>query len=809
MRRAGIFDACMITTTNQNVRCTHCGDQCPNGAVPDENKGAVFCCDGCRTVYQMLQESGLGKYYEMEAFPGLNLNKRREDDRYAFLDNAEIANSLIQFKEGDVFKIGLQIPAIHCSSCIWLLEHLHQIHSAIRWSRVDFMKKEISISADPKKMSLRQLVELLADIGYEPDLSLERAEKKQNSNEQQRLIKQIALAGFCFGNIMMFSFPEYFGFGTTAEDERFSLLFKSLNLMLAVPAILYSGRDYLISAWKAVKKGVVHINIPLALGMLALFGRSSYEIISGTGAGYMDSLAGLIFFLLIGKWFQEYTYGHIRFERDYKSYFPLAVSVVEGDGLSSRMVSQLQKGDRMYVRSGEIIPADAILLSGEAQIDYSFVTGESAPVSKSLGELVYGGGRQIGGAIEAEVVRDVNQGHLTKLWNSGMLTEKEGKVKSFSDRVSRYFTWGLLLIAIFSFAAWAFYDMSKAFFVFTSVLIVACPCALALSSPFALGNMMRILGRNGFYLKNSQALEEMAHINHIVFDKTGTLSMSNSFGISYEGRALNEKERAILFAGSRQSKHPYSRAVAEWSTSAQIPLVEFEEKIGRGIVIRSSEHQLKLGSAEWLGVRSDHREKGVHLEVNGDYYGFFCLSPRFRAHSKETLKALGTNHELSLVSGDDASELPQVQALYPAFVALQFKASPEDKMKSIRALKSQGNQVMMMGDGLNDSGALMQADLGVVITEDVNNFTPAANAILQADQFEKLPLYFKLSKQTLSIIHISFGISLAYNLVGLSWAVSGNLSPVFAAILMPLSSISVVLFNTMATHYVAKKGGLE
>jgi len=799
----------MNITTEQNLRCTHCGDQCAVGTLPDEASGAVFCCDGCRTVYHMLQESGLGKYYEMDAFPGLNLNKSRENDRFAFLDNPEIAGSLIQFKEGDVFKVGLQIPSIHCSSCIWLLEHLHQIHPAIRWSRVDFMKKEISISADPEKMSLRQLVELLADIGYEPDLSLERAEKKQNSNEQQRLIKQIALAGFCFGNIMMFSFPEYFGFGNTTEDARFSALFKGLNMLLAVPALIYSGRDYLISAWKAVKKGVVHINIPLALGMLALFGRSSYEIMSGVGAGYMDSLTGLIFFLLVGKWFQEYTYGHIRFERDYKSYFPLAVSLVEGDGLSSRMVSQLQKGDRMYVRSGEIIPADAILLSGDAQIDYSFVTGESAPVSKSLGELVYGGGRQIGGAIEAEVVRDVNQGHLTKLWNSGMVSENEGRVKSFSDTVSRYFTWGLLLIAILSFAAWAFYDLSKAFFVFTSVLIVACPCALALSSPFALGNMMRILGKNGFYLKNSQALEGMAHINHIVFDKTGTLSMSNSFGTTYEGKALDEDVKAILFAGSRQSKHPYSRAVAEWSRSAQMPSVDFEEQLGKGIVIRAAEHEIKLGSAEWLGVHSDHREKGVHLKVDGEYFGFFSLSPRFRAHSKETLNSLGMKHEMSLVSGDDASELPQVQTLYPAFADLQFKASPEDKMNSIRALQAEGKQVMMMGDGLNDSGALMQADLGVVITEDVNNFTPAAKAILHAEQFEKLPVYFKLSKQTLNIIHISFGISLAYNIVGLSWAVSGNLSPVFAAILMPLSSISVVLFNTMATRYVAKKGGLK
>jgi Cu+-exporting ATPase len=802
----------MNVKTDTEVRCTHCGDVCPPGSIQSKPEQAVFCCDGCRTVYQLLQENGLGHYYELDQFPGLNLSKTRDTEKFAFLDNPEIANSLISFNEGGVLKVGLFIPAIHCSSCIWLLENLNLIHPAIKWARVDFMKKEISISADPEQISLRQLVELLSDIGYEPDLSLERAEKKQNSKEQHRLIKQIALAGFCFGNIMMFSFPEYFGFGNTIEDEQFSLLFKSLNLILAIPALLYSGRDYLTSAWKAVRKKVVHINIPLALGMLALFGRSVYEILSGAGAGYMDSLTGLIFFLLVGKWFQEYTYGHIRFERDYKSYFPLAVSVIQDGELHSRMVSSLEKGDRMYIRNGEIIPADAILLSGKAQIDYSFVTGESELVQKSLGELIYGGGRQIGEAIEAEVIRDVSKGHLTKLWNSGMVTVNEGRVQSFSDAVSRYFTWALLAIAGLSFLIWSFYDLSKAFFVFTSVLIVACPCALALSSPFALGNMMRILGRNGFYLKNTQALEDMSHIDHIAFDKTGTLSLSNQFGIDYEGKPLNQEIKAMLYAGSRQSKHPYSRAVADWCALTSSDLkgeLTFTEYIGKGIGISNEEHHLRLGSAQWLNAASGQREKGVHLEVDGTYAGFFKLTPRFRPHSKETLTRLGESMEMSLISGDNASEMPEVQKLYPAFNELQFKASPEDKLQYVKRLQEQGKNVMMMGDGLNDSGALMQAELGVVITEDVNNFTPAANAILSGEKFEQLPVFFKLSKKTLRIIHLSFAISLAYNMAGLSWAISGQLSPVFAAILMPLSSISVVLFNTAATRIVAKKEGLQ
>lgn len=797
-----------LVQTDISNKCAHCGDICtPKDAR--HSGDAVFCCEGCQTVYHLLQVNGLNNYYTLEEFPGLKRNKETDKEKYAFLDHAEIQKTLIDFDEAGVLKIGLQIPAIHCSSCIWLLENLTRLHSGIRNSRVDFMKKEISVSIDREKISIRQLVELLTAIGYEPNISLEQAGQKKIKKDENRLMKQIALAGFCFGNIMMFSFPEYFGFGQTADDERFSFVFKTLNFGLAIPALLYSGQDYLTSAWKAIRSKVVHINIPLALGMIALFGRSAYEIISGVGAGYMDSLTGLIFFLLVGKWFQEYTYGHINFERDYKSYFPLAVTVIAQEELGSKMVSELKKGDRMYIRHGDIVPADAILLSGNAEIDYSFVTGESTPVRKELGEIIYGGGRQIGGAIEAEVVKDLSQSHLTKLWNSGMVKETEGRIKTFSDQVSRYFTWALLAIAILGFAVWAFTDVSKAFFVFTSVLIVACPCALALSSPFALGNMLRIFGRNGLYFKNTHALESMAHINHIVFDKTGTLTESNHYEVNYEGRDLSSSEKNILHAAARQSRHPYSRAVASWCGNAVAVQLHFEEHTGKGISASAGEARIRLGSAEWLGLQKPLREKAVYLEINHEIAGVFRIEQVYRPTASETLKVLGKEQRLSVISGDDASEMERIQQLYPAFGEIRFKASPEDKLNSIQAMQEKGDHVMMLGDGLNDSGALMQSELGLVLADDVNNFTPSAKGILAADQFSRLPVFFKLSRKTIGVIQVSFVISLMYNLAGLTWALSGNLSPVFAAILMPLSSVTVVGFNTIATHWLAKKEGLS
>lgn len=373
-------------TLKAETHCYHCGDNLPVNLYQYDDK--QFCCLGCKGVYQILSKHNLDNYYAYNDVPGQS--QKIQTTHYAYLDEAEIANKLVDYQDEKITSITLYVPAIHCSSCIWLLENLHKINPGIAQSRIDFLKKQVAITFKNELSSLRAVVETMASIGYEPLISSQDAIKKQNADfSERRLVTQIALAGFCFGNVMLLSFPEYFGLSDL--EQEFKSFFGWLNLAFALPVTFYCGRDYFSSAYNNLKNGILNLDFPLALGIAVMFIRSAYEIVSNTGAGFVDTLCGLVFFLLIGKWMQKRTYHHLSFERDYRSYFPVAVTLIKNEKEKPVPLNELQTGDRMLIRSNEIIPADAILLKGEAELDFSFVTGESIPIKKTLGELVYAG----------------------------------------------------------------------------------------------------------------------------------------------------------------------------------------------------------------------------------------------------------------------------------------------------------------------------------------------------------------------------------------------------------------------------------
>ncbi len=277
--------------------------------------------------------------------------------------------------------------------------------------------------------------------------------------------------------------------------------------------------------------------MPLALGMIALYGRSTYEILSQSGAGFMDSFAGLIFFLLLGKYFQQKTFNHISFERDYKSYFPISATVKTADGKeNSAALNKLNIGDTLILKNGEIIPADGILIKGEAKIDYAFVTGEAEPILKKSGEKIFAGGRLFGSSIESTLTRNVNQSYLTQLWNNDAFkNQHKSSISYLSERAGRYFTVVILVVSALAFLFWVRTDFRKAINAATAVLIIACPCAVALSIPFTLGNLLRIFGRHQFYLKNTNVIEALGKIDAIVFDKTGTITQNSNIAVEYKG----------------------------------------------------------------------------------------------------------------------------------------------------------------------------------------------------------------------------------------------------------------------------------
>lgn len=791
--------------------CFHCGDSVLDTEIQFDQKS--FCCQGCKTVYEILNESDLGFYYDLERTPGIS--PKEVVGKYDFLENPSIVEKLLEFDSNATQIVTFVIPAIHCSSCIWILENLNKLNTAIVSSVVNFPEKTVRISFSSNKITLKEVVVLLSRIGYDPYISLEDSSEKKKHVDRS-LIYKLGIAGFAFGNVMFLSLPEYFEH-TEFWLNRYAPVFRWMMFAFSVPVLFYSGSGFFTSAYKGLRAKVLNIDVPIALGLVVLFVRSTLDIVMGWGTGFWDSLTGLVFFLLLGKFFQQKTYSYLSFERDYKSYFPIAVTRLlkndAGDTIEEQAeVYNVQKGDRLLIRNNEIIPVDAILIKGNALIDYSFVTGEAEPISKQSGDKLFAGGKQQAGILEVEVLKPVAQSYLTQLWNNVAFSkDKISLFQTLTDGISKRFTIAILSIAFISTGFWLLVDSTKAFDVFTSVLIVACPCAIALAAPFTLGNILRIFGREKLYLKEASVIEKMAIIDTVVFDKTGTLTTNQKNVITYEGVALSAEEYHLLTSTLRASSHPLSRSLYNLLDKNGIQtLDQFEEEIGRGISAEANNHSIKVGSYEYVSAaaptETDLRNKTVvHISANTVYKGCYIFNSEYRPGVSALMNQLVKTKDVVILSGDNEGDRERLSQLLPKGTNLFFNQKPNDKLNYIKQQQQLGKKIMMIGDGLNDAGALKQSDVGVVISENTNVFSPACDGILDASRFNKIADYFQISNSAVRIIRWAFLLSLFYNLIGLSFAVSGHLKPVVAAILMPLSSVSVVAFVTVVTQHVGKK----
>lgn len=777
----------------QEVKCDHCGTNCDTSIHLDDK---VFCCHGCKSVYTILWANGMESFYKHKDEVGAPVEM---SDTYSFLDNEEIQGKVLDFSDGKVGVVRLFLPAIHCSACLWLLERLHKINEGVISVRVEFSKRMAHIRFKQDKLSLRELAELLQAVGYPPHIRLSDGEDAiKEGAKDKRVIYQFGIAAFAFGNVMLMALPEYL----YPEDNslmQYAPFFRWLSLALVLPVLLYSARDYFTNAIRGVRLKRINVDQPIAVGITALFLQSLWEIVSDSGSGYLDSLTGLIFFLLLGKIFQRKTYESLSFERDYKSYFPLGVTLIEKDGSHQVVpVQNLEKGQRIYVRNEEIIPVDGVILSGNPVIDNAFVTGESTPERKAVGDSVFAGGKQCGGAIEVLVERPMDKSYLTQLWNDQHFNgNKAERFHSLTDKVSRYFVLAILILSTLTFGYWYVQaDLATAIQVFTAVLIVACPCALALAAPFANGHAMRLMGRFGLYLKRAEVVEALADVNKLVWDKTGTLTDVSKSKVEWIGEALSTSDRRAISSLMSSSKHPLSMRISAWLDEVNSVVEDFVEWTGKGVEGKIDGEIWKLGSSEWMkqiesdGIQASH----VHVEKGHRHLGYFQIQHAFREGAQEVVDAMKPQYSQTVVTGDDQGERRALENLFGSGVQLRFRQKPSDKLKAVADLQNFGYRVAMIGDGLNDAGALNQAEVGISIAEDVNNFTPASDAILSAKSFAGLPVFFRLAKHTRRVVYWSFALSFAYNIVGLSFAVTGMLSPLLSAVLMPLSSITVVAF---------------
>ncbi|MGE9312498.1 heavy metal translocating P-type ATPase [Niabella sp. CJ426] len=792
------------TTAHITTTCYHCGDSCNDTHLRIDEK--AFCCAGCKLVYEILNENNLCAYYDLNVHPGSQQLQQRRKNKFAYLDKEEITGRLVSFSDGQQSHITFQVPQIHCSSCLWLLEHLDQLQPGILSARVNFVKKEVFVIFDNLKTTLREVVETMNAIGYEPYLSLSATQSGRKISYSR--VTQISIAGFCFANIMMLSLPEYFSV-TNYLQEKTGTAFRYIALLLSLPVFFYCSREFFSNAYSSIKTRYLNIDSSIALAILLTFGRSLYNLLVLDGNTYFDSMSGIVFFMLVGRWAQDRTQQSLIFDRDYRSFFPIAVNVKRTNGFEPIMIHELKEKDIIEVFDQEIIPADAVLAKGKALIDYSFVTGESLPKPIEPGSLIYAGGKQLGERIELMVLKKSDQGYLTNLWN------KEGKrdpaANSNLHRISNYFTLVVFALTLASAVFWltqgAYTTMWNAL---TTTLIVACPCALLLASTFTNGNVMRILSRSGIFLRNSDVITDMSGITHVVLDKTGTITINKNFRINYNGKVLTEEDKELTASLCRHSTHPLSKAVYNHlKTKTLHPVDSFINVPGKGIEGWINDRHIKIGNKIFVqpgAIDSDTiNTSKVFVWIDGVIPGVFELENIYRPGLTTLLKDLRKKFQLSILSGDNSAESARLRAMTGGSREIYFNQSPEDKYNYITALQTNGAKVLMAGDGLNDAGALRKSDVGIAVMEGSNSFTPASDAIISGTALPQLTGILAFVQKAKRIILVSFTVSIFYNIIGLYFALQGLLAPVIAAILMPASTISIILITFLLSEWYGRK----
>jgi Cu2+-exporting ATPase len=805
-----------MTDTSAHGACFHCGlpiaSDADYHAVLDGAERR-FCCFGCQSVCSAIYEAGLQGYYQRTPEGALLAPPPEPPKDIEIYDFDEVQQEYTTCS-GDTRDIHLLVEGIHCAACVWLIERGMMRMPGVLSASVNLAAKRLHLRWDNQRTKLSELIKALARIGYsavpyDPE-SAEGAIKKAN----RAMLYRLFFAGFAMMNMMWISIALYSG----ANEDKFRDFFHWMGLLLATPTLLYSAYPFYRGALGGLRGGRLTMDMPIAIGLSVTYLYSLYVTASGsrTGEVYFDTVTNLTFIILIGRYLEGmFRHQAVSATKRLMELQP-RVAIVMRDGQEQMTpIRGVKVGDQVLIKPGYKVPVDGVVLEGHSAVDESMLSGESMPVSKAVGAQVSAGTVNTTGALLVEVsslLQDTTLSKIIRLVEEAQ--SSKAPIQRVADTIVPWFVLVTLVCAAFTFFFWSREDFEVALMAATSVLIITCPCALGMATPMSIAVASGLGAKHGILVKNGLVLETLSKVTHFVFDKTGTLT-EGKMSVAQLHVAAGCDEREVLChaaAVERYSEHSVARAIVAEAEARQLEhrdtAVEgFRATAGLGVEAAAAGQAVLLGSAEWL------RQRGVVLDealqaraheleaqamscvymAQGDrHVAIVALADKLRGDAQQLVNELrAAGISMTLLSGD---RKPVAEAVARQLGGMEVIAEvlPQDKDQVIRELQRRGAVVAMVGDGINDAPALIRADVGIALGSGTDVSVESADIVLMHNELDKVRQAALLSRRTLRTIRQNIGLSFVYNAVMVPLAMMARVSPLVAAITMPISSLVVI-----------------
>lgn len=796
------------------VKCNHCHLSFADDIMIKENE-LNFCCKGCQGVFHLLSDDGLDSFYDKLGNKTISPPLNIQNDDLENFDTDSFEKNYVKKTKEDFNQVDLIIEGIHCAACIWLNEKILYDTKGIIEANINFTTNKAKITWDNEDLKLSEIIEKIRSIGYNAyayDSSV--ADVKATKAKQDYFIKMM-VAVIASMNIMMLSVAKYTGFFTGIDEEVKEMIHIG-EFLLSTPVLFYSGWIFFKGAYYGLKNRVLNMDFLVSSGATLTYVYSLFILFGAKGESYFDSVAMIIAFVLVGKYLEVIGKKSAVDTLDkIKSSLPLEAIVVTNGVKKSVALNNINIGNIIEIKAGEKVPVDGKIIEGEASFDEASLTGESMPVFKKLSDTIYSGTINTNGVVLFEATSDFRNSTFSSIVTllEDSLNSKP-KIQDKANEVSKGFTVAILSLSFLTFLVWYFFGLDlgfnydgvnhfeKSFIVAISVIVIACPCALALATPIASLIGISELAKKGLLFKEAKFIESLAKANTVVFDKTGTLTKGQLSVVKANIIDGDFEKLNLLYSLLSSSNHPVSKSVKKYldeNYELELPkLSDIKSIDAKGMSASFNDLTLLGGNLELLkqeNINYDFKSNNTMyiFSINKEIIATFELEDEIKEYAKELISYLQQNNTTVVMLTGDTKEVAKKVSEELNIKKYLASQTPKSKALFIKELRADDNIVIMVGDGVNDSVALSNADVAIAMGNSADISLAVSDIVLLNSSLISLKEAFVISKRTYKFIKQNLGISLIYNMITIPFAMFGFVIPLVAALSMSLSSLLVVL----------------